>query len=80
MRDTILVFGLSNALVCNGPLTEHPSETDFMVNLQWTNETNLFAFASMAENLGLDLPRSTFRHLNPALSFWLEGRACDSVQ
>lgn len=52
-----LFFTLSNALSFHTALAEPSAESDYMTNLQWVNETNLFALEAIAEYLDLDLPK-----------------------
>lgn len=37
-------------------MAEPPAESDYMVNMQWTNETNRFALEAIAEAERVDLP------------------------
>ncbi|MCU1378308.1 MAG: putative protein kinase [Acidimicrobiales bacterium] len=48
-------FTLSNQLAFHSALAEPPPGSDYMTNLQWCNETNLFAVEALADLLGLDL-------------------------
>ena len=48
-------FTLSNQLAFHAALAEPPPGSDFMTNLQWCNETNLFAVEALAEMLGIEL-------------------------
>lgn len=48
-------FTLSNQLAFHSALADPPPGSDFMTNLQWCNETNLFAVEAMADLLGVDL-------------------------
>jgi aminoglycoside phosphotransferase (APT) family kinase protein len=51
-----LAFTLTNQLAFHAALADPPAESDFMTNLQWCSETNLFAVEALAEILGLELP------------------------
>lgn len=51
-----LFFTLSNALAFHVSLATPTPESDYMTNLQWVNETNLFALEALAEILEIDLP------------------------
>jgi aminoglycoside phosphotransferase (APT) family kinase protein len=51
-----LAFTLSNQLAFHAALADPPPESDFMTNLQWCSETNLFAVEALAEILGIELP------------------------
>lgn len=51
-----IFFCLTNFLSFCHALREPPLGSDFMTNLQWCNETNLFATEALAEHLGIDLP------------------------
>jgi aminoglycoside phosphotransferase (APT) family kinase protein len=48
-------FTLSNQLVFHSALAAPASESDYMTNLQWCCETNLFAVEALAEILGIEL-------------------------
>jgi hypothetical protein len=48
-------FTLSNQLVFHSALAAPTPESDYMTNLQWCCETNLFAIEALAEVLGIDL-------------------------
>jgi aminoglycoside phosphotransferase (APT) family kinase protein len=48
-------FTLSNQLVFHSALAAPTPESDYMTNLQWCCETNLFAVEALAEILGLEL-------------------------
>ena len=52
-----LFFTLANALSFHTALADPTEESDYMTNLQWVNETNLFAVEALAEYLDIDLPR-----------------------
>jgi aminoglycoside phosphotransferase (APT) family kinase protein len=52
-----LFFTLTNALSFHTALADPTPESDYMTNLQWVNETNLFAIEALAEYLDVDLPR-----------------------
>lgn len=51
-----LFFTLSNALAFHVSLAAPTPDSDYMTNLQWVNETNLFALEALAEILEVDLP------------------------
>jgi aminoglycoside phosphotransferase (APT) family kinase protein len=48
-------FTLSNQLVFHSALAAPAPESDYMTNLQWCCETNLFAVEALAEILGIEL-------------------------
>jgi aminoglycoside phosphotransferase (APT) family kinase protein len=48
-------FTLSNQLAFHSALADPPPGSDFMTNLQWCNETNLFAVEAMADLLDVEL-------------------------
>jgi len=48
-------FTLSNQLVFHSALAAPAPESDYMTNLQWCGETNLFAIEALAEILGIEL-------------------------
>jgi aminoglycoside phosphotransferase (APT) family kinase protein len=48
-------FTLSNELVFHSALAEPAPESDYMTNLQWCSETNLFSVEALAEILGIEL-------------------------
>ncbi|NUU20212.1 MAG: phosphotransferase [Streptomycetaceae bacterium] len=48
-------FTLSNQLAFHSALADPPPGSDYMTNLQWCNETNLFAVEALAEFLGVEL-------------------------
>lgn len=52
-----IFFTLANALAFHVSLAAPTPESDYMTNLQWVNETNLFALEAVAEYLGIDLPK-----------------------
>ncbi len=47
-------FTLSNQLAFHAALAEPPPTTDYMTNMQWCSETNLFAIEALAEILGIE--------------------------
>ena len=47
-------FTLSNQLAFHAALAEPPPATDYMTNMQWASETNLFAIEALAEILGIE--------------------------
>lgn len=49
-------FTLSNQLAFHSALAEPAPGSDYMTNLQWCCETNLFAVEALAELLGVELP------------------------
>ena len=50
-----LSFTLTNQLAFHPALAEPPPGSDFMTNMQWCSETNLFAVEALAELLDLEL-------------------------
>ncbi len=50
-----LSFTLSNQLAFHAALADPPSGSDYMTNLQWCSETNLYAIEALAEILGVEL-------------------------
>ncbi len=48
-------FTLSNELAFHAALAEPTPGSDYMTNLQWCSETNLFAVEALAEILGIEL-------------------------
>ena len=56
IRHHHVAFTLSNRLAFHSALAEPPPGSDYMTNLQWCGETDLFAVEALAEELGLDLP------------------------
>jgi len=53
-------FTLSNQLVFHSALAAPAPESDYMTNLQWCCETNLFAIEALAEILGIELEPVAF--------------------
>jgi hypothetical protein len=57
--DTVMhhhfAFTLSNQLAFHSALADPPPGSDYMTNLQWCNETNLFAVEALADLLGIEL-------------------------
>lgn len=51
-----IAFTLSNQLAFSHTLRTSRPDTDFATNMQWCNETNLFATEAIAEYLGVELP------------------------
>ena len=51
-----IAFTFSNALSFSHALRDPPPGSDFMTNLQWCNETNLYATEAIAEYLCVELP------------------------
>jgi aminoglycoside phosphotransferase (APT) family kinase protein len=47
-------FALTNQLVFHAALAAPPAASDYMTNMQWASETNLFALEALAEILGVD--------------------------
>jgi hypothetical protein len=56
IRHHHFAFCLANQLAFHGALADPPSDSDYMTNLQWCAETNLFAVEALADILGADLP------------------------
>ncbi len=52
-----LAFTLSNQLAFSRALKDPSPASDFMTNLQWCAETNLFATEALADELGIQLPQ-----------------------
>ncbi len=50
-----LAFTLSNQLAFHAALAEPPSGSDYMTNMQWCAETNIYAMEALAEILGIEL-------------------------
>jgi aminoglycoside phosphotransferase (APT) family kinase protein len=48
------VFALTNQMVFHAALAEPPADSDYMTNMQWASETNLFALEGLAEIMGVD--------------------------
>ncbi|MCU1346888.1 MAG: hypothetical protein JWL70_3154 [Acidimicrobiia bacterium] len=51
-----IYFTLSNQLAFSHALADPPPNSDFATNMQWCNETNLYATEALAERLGVELP------------------------
>jgi aminoglycoside phosphotransferase (APT) family kinase protein len=51
-----IFFTLSNQLAFSHALKDPPVGSDFATNLQWCNETNLYATEALAEYLDFELP------------------------
>jgi hypothetical protein len=51
-----IAFTLSNQLAFHSALADPPPGSDYMTNLQWCNETNLFAVEAIADAIGVELP------------------------
>ena len=51
-----IFFTLANQLSFAHTLIDPPPSTDFATNLQWCNETNLYATEALAELLDIELP------------------------
>jgi hypothetical protein len=51
-----IAFTFSNALSFSHALKDPPPGSDFTTNLQWCNETNLYATEAIAEYLDVELP------------------------
>ncbi len=49
------VFALTNQMVFHAALAEPPAASDYMTNMQWASETNLFALEGLAEIMGVDV-------------------------
>ena len=50
-------FTLSNQLAFHDALAEPPEGSDYMTNMQWCAETNIYAMEALAEILGLELTK-----------------------
>jgi len=50
-----LAFTLSNQLAYHTALADPPADSDYMTNMNWCSETNLFAVEALAEILGVEL-------------------------
>ncbi|MFK7895997.1 MAG: phosphotransferase family protein [Myxococcota bacterium] len=48
-------FTLSNQLAFHSALAEPPSGSDYMTNMQWCAETNIYSMEALAELLGIEL-------------------------
>jgi aminoglycoside phosphotransferase (APT) family kinase protein len=48
------VFALTNQMVFHAALAEPPAASDYMTNMQWASETNLFALEGLAEIMGVE--------------------------
>ncbi len=48
-------FTLSNQLAFHSALAEPPPGSDYMTNMQWCAETNIYAMEALAEILGIEL-------------------------
>jgi hypothetical protein len=51
-----IYFTLSNQLAFSHARVTPPVESDFATNMQWCNETNLYATEALGEYLGVELP------------------------
>jgi aminoglycoside phosphotransferase (APT) family kinase protein len=51
-----IAFTFSNSLSFSHALKDPPPRSDFTTNLQWCNETNLYATEAIAEYLDIELP------------------------
>lgn len=51
-----LAFTLSNQLAFSAALRDPSPASDFMTNLHWCSETNLFSTEALAEIIGVELP------------------------
>ncbi len=51
-----IAFTLSNQLAFHAALADPPPGSDYMTNLQWCNETNLFAVEAIADAARVQLP------------------------
>ena len=49
-------FTLTNQLAFGAALRDPQPDSDFMTNLQWCSETNLFGTEALGEYLGIELP------------------------
>lgn len=64
-------FTLTNQLAFHSALADPPPGSDYMTNLQWCNETNLFAVEALADFLGIttetpELPVAQAEDASPA--------------
>ena len=50
-----LCFTLSNQLAFHAALAEPPAGSDYMTNMQWCAETNIYAVEALAEIVGIEL-------------------------
>ena len=79
IRHHHLAFTLTNQLAFHAALAEPVPGSDYMTNLQWCSETNLFAVEALAEILGIEfdevaIPASRRSPVGPAhghLVHWL---------
>lgn len=55
VRHHHVVFTLSNRLAFHSALADPPPGSDYMTNLQWCGETDLFAVEAIAEEVGIEL-------------------------
>jgi aminoglycoside phosphotransferase (APT) family kinase protein len=55
IRHHYFSFALCNQLAFHAALAEPPAGSDYMMNLRWCLETNLYAIEAMAEMLGVTL-------------------------
>jgi hypothetical protein len=51
-----IAFTLSNQLAFSHARWDPPLNSDFATNMQWCNETNIYATEALAEYLGVELP------------------------
>ena len=50
-----IAFTLTNQLAFHAAMAEPPPGSDYMTNMQWAGETNLFAVEAIADELGIEL-------------------------
>ena len=55
IRHHHVAFTLSNRLAFHAALADPPPGSDYMTNLQWCGETDLFAVEALADELGIQL-------------------------
>lgn len=55
IRHHHLAFTLSNEFAFHAALADPPPGSDYMTNLQWCCETNLFAVEALADEIGVEL-------------------------
>ena len=55
IRHHHVAFTLSNRLAFHAALAEPPPGSDYMTNLQWCGETDLFAVEALADEMGIEL-------------------------
>jgi aminoglycoside phosphotransferase (APT) family kinase protein len=55
VRHHHVAFTLSNRLAFHSALADPPAGSDYMTNLQWCGETDLFAVEALADEMGIEL-------------------------